>query len=49
VVCAALVFGLAVRLALRMGSARTSAWSALALGAVTVLSVAVFWQTLTVV
>lgn len=40
---AALVFGLAVRLALRKHSARTSAWTALALGIVTVLSVGAFW------
>jgi hypothetical protein len=41
-----LVFGLAVRLALRKDSARTSAWTALALGVVTVLSVVVFWLAL---
>ena len=40
---AALVFGLAVRLALRKDSARTSAWTALALGVVTALSVGAFW------
>jgi len=41
-----LVFGLAGRLALRKGSARTSAWTALAFGVVTVLSVVVFWLAL---
>ena len=41
-----MVFGLAVRLTLRKGSARTSALVALALGVVTVLSVAVFWLAL---
>jgi hypothetical protein len=46
IVGAALVFGLAVRLALRQASARTSAWTALALGVVTVLSVAVLWLAL---
>ena len=46
VIGTALVFGLAVRLALRKGSARTSAWTALALGAATVLSVVVFWMAL---
>ena len=46
IVGAALVFGLPVRLALRKASARTSAWTALALGVVTVLSVAVFWLAL---
>jgi hypothetical protein len=42
----ALVFGLAVRLALRKESGRRSAWTALALGVVTVLSVVVFWLAL---
>jgi len=42
-VSAGLVFGLAVRGALRKASARTSAWAALALGVVTVLSFLVFW------
>jgi len=46
VVGTVLVFGLAVRLALRKRSARTSAWTALALGIVTVLSVVVFWLAL---
>jgi hypothetical protein len=46
VIGTALVFGLAVRLALRKGSARTSAWTALALGVLTVLSVVVFWLAL---
>jgi hypothetical protein len=35
-----------VRLALRKDSARTSAWTALALGVVSVLSVGVFWLAL---
>ena len=46
VIGAAVVFGLAVRLTLRKGSARTSALVALALGVLTVLSVAVFWLAL---
>lgn len=46
-VSAALVFGLAVRGALRKESARTSAWAALALGIMTVLSFGVFWLAVT--
>jgi hypothetical protein len=46
VIGTALVFGLVVRLVLRKGSARASAWTALALGVLTVLSVVVFWLAL---
>jgi hypothetical protein len=46
-VSAALVFGLAVRRALRKGSARTSAWATLVMGVVTVLSFLVFWLAVT--
>ena len=38
-----LIFGLVVRRALRRESARASAWTALALGVVTVLSEGAFW------
>ena len=44
---AALVFGLAVRRALGKDSARTSAWAAVILGVVTVLSFGVFWLAVT--
>jgi hypothetical protein len=40
------VFGLVVRRVLRRGSARASAWTALVLGILTVLSLAVFWLAL---
>jgi hypothetical protein len=40
------VFGLVVRRVLRKGSARASAWTALALGVLAVLSLAVFWLAL---
>jgi hypothetical protein len=46
-VSAALVFGLAVRRALRTGSARTSARASLVMGVVTVLSFLVFWLAVT--
>jgi hypothetical protein len=42
----ALVFGLVVRLVLRRSSARASAWTALILGVVTIMSLAVFWLAL---
>ena len=41
-----MVFGLVVRRVLRKGSARTSAWTALVLGVLAVLSLAVFWLAL---
>jgi hypothetical protein len=40
------VFGLVVRRVLRKGSARASAWTALVLGILAVLSLAVFWLAL---
>jgi hypothetical protein len=40
------VFGLVVRRVLRRGSARASAWTALVLGILAVLSLAVFWLAL---
>ena len=40
------VFGLVVRRVLRKGSARASAWTALVLGILTVVSLAVFWLAL---
>ena len=42
----ALVFGLVVRRVLARNSARASAWAALVLGTVAVLSLAVFWLAL---
>lgn len=42
-----MVFGLAVRRVLRKGSARASAWTALVLGVLAVLSLGVFWLALT--
>jgi hypothetical protein len=42
----ALVFGLVVRRVLRKDSARASAWTALILGVLAVLSLAVFWLAL---
>jgi hypothetical protein len=41
-----MVFGLVVRRVLRKGSARASAWTALVLGVLAVLSLAVFWLAL---
>ena len=41
------VFGLVVRRVLRKGSARASAWTALVLGVLAVLSLGVFWLALT--
>ena len=42
-----IVFGLVVRRVLRKGSARASAWTALVLGVLAVLSLGVFWLALT--
>jgi hypothetical protein len=42
-----MVFGLVVRRVLRKGSARASAWTALVLGGLAVLSLGVFWLALT--
>jgi FtsH-binding integral membrane protein len=42
-----IVFGLVVRRVLHKGSARASAWTALVLGVLAVLSLAVFWLALT--